>query len=110
MNFSLKKVHDLVVASLEFLYIIGVLFMGKKTEEIKFRTTKKEKELIQERTEKFGFKSMTAFLISSAEDFFVIDLDLSFYRDVAKEINYIGNNINNLVHHIFAIGAYSDMT
>src|SRR5690625_788392 len=82
--------------------------MGKKTEEIKIRTTKKEKEFIQERSKKLGFKTMTSFLKSSAKDFFVVDLDLSHFGNVAKEINYIGKNINNLVHHIFTVGYYSD--
>src|SRR5690625_2026044 len=82
--------------------------MDKKTEEIKIRTTKKEKEFIQERSKEMGYKSMTAFLKSSARDFFIIELDLSHFDNVAKEINYIGKNINNLVHHIFTVGTYSD--
>src|SRR5699024_11549216 len=35
-------------------------------------------------------------------------LDLYHFREVAKEINYIGQNINNLVHHIFATNYYTD--
>lgn len=82
--------------------------MEKRNEIIKFRVTENEKKLIQEKAEKLGYGSVTAFLKSSAEDFFVIEVDLSFYREVAKEINYIGKNINNLVHHIFTVGTYSD--
>lgn len=81
---------------------------SKKTEVIKFRTTKEQKEFIQEKADELGFKSVSAFLINSAKDFFVIEMDLSHFDNVAKEVNYIGKNINNLVHHIFTIGAYSD--
>ncbi|HLR68142.1 MAG TPA: hypothetical protein VK105_13600 [Virgibacillus sp.] len=63
---------------------------------------------MKKRAEKYGFKTVTEFIISSAEDFFVIYLDLSHFREVAKEINYIGQDINNIIHHIFAIGVYSD--
>src|SRR5699024_4982918 len=80
---------------------------GKK-EKIEIRVTKKQKEFIKNKSDELGFKTVSSFLISCAEDFFVIDLDLSHFKAVTKEINYIGNNINNLVHHIFTIGAYSD--
>lgn len=82
--------------------------MESKSEIIKFRVTESEKKFIQEKASNLGYKSVTAFLKSSAEDFFVIELDLSHFQEVTKEINYIGKNINNLVHHIFKIGIYSD--
>lgn len=82
--------------------------MGNKTENILIRVTESEKKFIKERSEELGFKSMTAFLKSSATDFFMIELDLSHFDEIAKEINYIGKNINNLVHHIFTVGVYSD--
>ena len=72
------------------------------------RVTKNEKEFIRKKANDLGYNSVTAFLKSSAKDFFIIDLDLSFFREVTKELNYIGNNINNVVHHIFATGIYSD--
>lgn len=82
--------------------------MGSKTEKIELRVTKEEKKFIKKKANEVGFKSVTAFLMSSAEDFFKIDLDISHFREVAKEINYIGQNINNLVHHIFATNYYTD--
>ena len=82
--------------------------MESKSEIIKFRVTESEKKFIQEKAKSLGFGSVTAFLKTSANDFFVIKLDSSHLRDVAKEISYIGKNINNLVHHIFKIGTYSD--
>lgn len=82
--------------------------MGNKTERIEFRVTESEKQFIQDKANDLGFKSASAFLISNAEDFFTVKLDLSHFKEVSKEVNDIGKNINNLVHHIFAIGVYSD--
>jgi len=82
--------------------------LGSKKEKIEMRVTPKQKEFIKNKSDELGFKSVSAFLISCAEDFFMIDLDLSHFDKVAKEINYVGNNINNLVHHIFTVGVYSD--
>lgn len=82
MNFPVGNIHVLVVASLDFYYR-GVVKINKK---IEIRVTEKEKEFIQERSKELGFKSMTAFLKSSAKDFFMIELDLSFFREVTKEL------------------------
>lgn len=81
--------------------------ISKKTELIKFRVTEDQKNFIQNKSKEYGFKSVSAFLISSAKNHFIIELDLFHFDKVAREINYIGNNINNLVHHIFTIGTYS---
>lgn len=82
--------------------------MDKRRTQINIRVTEEERDHIYNKSEEVGFKSVAAFIVNSTENFFVIDLDLSHFREVAKEVNYIGNNINNLVHHIFAVGAYSD--
>src|SRR5690625_1792018 len=47
-------------------------------------------------------------MLNSAEDHFMIDLDLSQFHEVTTEVSYICKNINNLVHHIFSTGYYSD--
>lgn len=82
--------------------------MEKKTERFHLRVTPSEKEFLESKSEELGFNSVTAFLLSSARDRFTIDLDISPYREVAKEINYIGKNINNLIRHIFTTGIYSN--
>ena len=33
---------------------------------------------------------------------------MKVYRDLTKEINYIGKNINNLIRHIYTQGIYAD--
>lgn len=66
-----------------------------------------EKEYIQKKANELGYNSTSAFLLDSAKNFFKVDLDLSVYRELAKEINYIGKNINNLIRHIFTVGVYT---
>lgn len=82
--------------------------MNKKTDRIEIRLTPKDKEMIKNKAENSGYNSVSSFIVNSAENHFIIELDLSHFKEVAKEINYIGKNINNLVHHIFKIGMYSD--
>lgn len=82
--------------------------MSKKTARIHMRLNTEEKELMKNKANKLGFKSTSAFILDSAYNFFMIYLDLSHLSQVAKEINHVGNNINNQVHHIFATGIYSD--
>lgn len=82
--------------------------MTKRRTQINVRVTEEEREYIYKKADDLGFKSVASFIASSTKDFFVVEIDLSFFDNVAKEINYIGKNINNLVHHIFTIGTYSD--
>jgi biotin synthase-like enzyme len=82
--------------------------MSKRRTQINIRVTEKERDYIYEKANELGFKSVASFIVNSTKDFFVVELDLSHFDNVAKEINYIGKNINNLIHHIFTIGAYSD--
>lgn len=82
--------------------------MSKRRTQINVRVTEEERENIYKKAEDLGFNSVASFLVNSTKNFFIIELDSSPLREVAKEINYIGKNINNLVHHIFKIGVYSD--
>lgn len=82
--------------------------MSNKNENILIRVTEQDKEYIKQKAEKMGFKSVTAFLVSSAKNHFTIEMDMKIYSDVAKEINYIGKNINSLVRKVNSAGFYSD--
>ena len=72
------------------------------------RVTKEEKEFIKNRADEMGYKSVTAFLVESAKNHFKVELDMSVYRGLTKEINYIGKNINSLVRRINTDGFYAD--
>lgn len=82
--------------------------MSKRRTQINIRVTEEEREEIYKKSNDLGFKSVASFIVNSTKDFFVVELDLSHFDNVAKEINYIGNNINNLIHHIFTVGVYSE--
>lgn len=82
--------------------------MSKKTENILIRVTPKEKEFIKNKSNEYNYRSTSAFLIESAKNHFILELDMSVYRELAKEINYIGKNINNLVKHVFTVGVISN--
>lgn len=82
--------------------------MSKRRTQINIRVTEEEREEIYKKSNDLGFKSVASFIVNSTKDFFVVELDLSHFDNVAKEINYIGKNINNLIHHIFTVGVYSE--
>lgn len=82
--------------------------MTGKTEKIEVRVTKEVKESIKNKAERMGFNSVSAYIVESAQNHFRLTLDMSVYRGIAKEINYIGKNINSLIRKINTLGAYSD--
>lgn len=104
----LQKTHVLVVAMLDFINLESGVIMHDKKIRFNLSLYPKEKDFIQNKSNEYGYKNVSSFILNSAENFFMIDVDLSHFDKVAKEINYIGNNINNLVHHIFTVGVYSD--
>lgn len=55
-----------------------------------------------------GYKTVSAFLIASAKNHFRLNIDMSAYRKIANEINYIGKNINSLIRKVNTLGVYSD--
>lgn len=72
------------------------------------RVTEEEKEWVKNKANKLGYYSMTAFLMHAAETQIQLTVDMKVYRDLTKEINYIGKNINNLIRHIYTQGIYAD--
>lgn len=66
------------------------------------------KEFIKNKAEELGYKTVSAFLVSSAKNYIKVEIDTSKYREIAKEINYIGKNINSLVRRINRDSVYSD--
>ncbi|MFA2694675.1 hypothetical protein [Bacillus mycoides] len=68
----------------------------------------KDKEMIKNRAVEMGYKSTSAFVIDSAKSHFKLEVDMKAYRDLTKEINYIGKNINSLIRRINTDGIYTD--
>lgn len=72
------------------------------------RVTEEEKEWVKNKANKLGYHSMSAFLMHAAETQIQLTVDMKVYRDLTKEINYIGKNINNLIRRIYTQGIYTD--
>ncbi|OQR53166.1 hypothetical protein CDB3_31605, partial [Bacillus sp. CDB3] len=60
----------------------------------------KDKKMIKNKAEEFGYKTVSAFMVDSAKSHFKLEVDMKAYRDLTKEINYIGKNINSLIRRI----------
>ncbi|WP_410985482.1 hypothetical protein [Bacillus cereus] len=67
-----------------------------------------DKEMIKNKATDLGYKTVSAFLIDSAKSHFKLEVDMKAYRDLTKEINYIGKNINSLIRRINTDGIYTD--
>ena len=81
----------------------------RNKDRLEIQLSKEDKEFIKAKAEKLDYETVSAFLVKCAKEHLVIRLDLSDYREIAKEINYIGKNINSLVRRINAEGFYSDV-
>lgn len=82
--------------------------MTRRTTYLQMSLTHEEKDFIKNKANELGFKNVSAFLIESAKNHFRLNLDMSAYRKLAREINYIGKNINSLIRRINTDGIYSD--
>ncbi|WP_434182326.1 hypothetical protein [Bacillus thuringiensis] len=72
------------------------------------RLTEDNKIYIKNKSEELGYKNVSDFLIDSAKTHFKLEVDMKVYRDLAKQINYIGKNINSLIRRINTDGIYTD--
>lgn len=76
--------------------------------DLKISLSNEDKELIKNKANDLGYKTVSAFLIDSAKTYFKLEVDMKVYRDLTKEINYIGKNINSLIRRINTDGIYTD--
>ena len=82
--------------------------MGRIKTDLKISLSIEDKEFIKNKTEELDYKTVSAFLIDSAKSHFRIEIDMSTYRKLTKEINYIGKNVNSLIRRINTDGFYSN--
>ncbi|MED4455641.1 hypothetical protein [Metabacillus fastidiosus] len=82
--------------------------MGRIKTDLKISLSNEDKKLIKDKAEELGYKTVSAFLVESAKNHFRLNLDMSVYQNLAREINYIGKNINSLIRRINTDGIYSD--
>ena len=84
--------------------------MGKeqyrlRDKQLNIRVTEYEYQLILERMKQSGSGSLREFVVDSATNGFLINVDYSDIKDLAYEINRIGNNINQIAHKINSEGS-----
>lgn len=82
--------------------------MGRIKTKLNVRLLEEDKEFIKNRAEEYGYKTVSAFIVDSAKSHFKLEVDMKAYRDLTKEINYIGKNINSLIRRINTDGIYTD--
>ena len=84
--------------------------MGKeqyrlRDKQLNIRVTEYEYQLILERMKQSGSASLREFVVDSATNGFLINVDYSDIKELAYEINRIGNNINQIAHKINSEGS-----
>lgn len=72
-------------------------FRGK---QLNIRVTEYEYQLIKERMEQSGSRSLREFLVNAATNGFLIHVDYSDIKALVYEINRIGNNVNQIAYQI----------
>lgn len=82
--------------------------MARTNTYFQLRISPEDKEFLKEKAEQFGYSNVSAFVMESVRNHFRISFDMKPYREIAKEINYIGKNINSLVRRINTDGFYAD--
>ncbi|HFJ9287502.1 TPA: hypothetical protein ACGW44_005570 [Bacillus toyonensis] len=80
----------------------------RRTTYLQMSLEHEEKDYIKNKATELGYKNVSAFLIDSAKTHFKLEVDMKAYRDLTKEINYIGKNINSLIRRINTDGIYTD--
>lgn len=78
-----------------------------RDKQMNIRVTEYERQLIQERVEKSGATSLTEYLLDTALDGYIINVDYSDIKALAYEINKIGTNINQIAHRVNSNDAVS---
>ncbi|MFJ7954176.1 hypothetical protein ACIQZG_21990 [Lysinibacillus sp. NPDC096418] len=82
--------------------------MGRIKTKLNISISKEDKQFIENKAEELGFKTVAAFVIDSSKSHFRLEVDMSVYRKLTREINYIGKNLNSLIRRINTDGFYSD--
>lgn len=81
----------------------------KRTVQIKFRVTKEERALIEEKMKLIPTRNMAAYLRKMAINGYIIQIDHTDIKAMTAEIQKIGVNINQIAKRVNATGnAYQE--
>ena len=72
------------------------------------RASQEEKDFIMKKMELSGTGNFNTYALKMLIVGEVVNVDLSHYRELAKEVNYIGTNINQIVTFAHARGKIFD--
>lgn len=75
-----------------------------RDKQLNIRVTEYEYELIKRRMKESGSASLREFVVDAATNGFLINVDYSDIKELSYEVNRIGNNINQIAHHINSEG------
>ena len=78
--------------------------MGEKVRlrenQLNMRITEYEKNLIMERYKASGKNSLREYIVEAAINGYIINVEYQEIKELAYEINKIGNNINQIAHRV----------
>ena len=77
----------------------------KRTVQIKFRVTEKERALIEQKMKLVPTRNTEAYLRKMAIDGYIIQVDHSDIKAMTAEIQKIGVNINQIARRVNATGS-----
>ena len=77
----------------------------KRTVQIKFRVTKEERALIEQKMKSVPTRNMEAYLRKMAIDGYIIQIDHADIKAMTAEIQKIGVNINQITRRVNATGS-----
>lgn len=77
----------------------------KRTVQIKFRVTKEERALIEQKMQLVPTRNMEAYLRKMAIDGYIIQIDHANIKAMTAEIQKIGVNVNQIAKRVNATGS-----
>ena len=76
--------------------------------QLKFRVTRSERALIEQKMAQLGTTNMAAYLRKMAIDGFVINLELPELREMVSLLRRSSNNLNQLTRRVHETGRFYD--
>ena len=71
-----------------------------RSHEIKIRATEYEYMLIRQRMKESDANSLNQYMLKTAIDGYIINVDYSDFKQLIYEVNKIGTNINQIAHKV----------
>lgn len=76
--------------------------------QLKFRVTRSERTLIEQKMEQLGTTNMAAYLRKMAVDGYVVNLELPELREMVSLLRRSSNNLNQLTKRVHETGRFYD--